>query len=411
MFPEDNKSSSTLPETAALADKPVTPVDAGSSAPLPASTVAPPKKNKTKLIVLLSVLGVLLLTGIGVLVWFLNYLSSDSKILGDALNHTLVATEGSFNGEISIKSKSLSSSGEVVAKVKAVSGTVDGQGVTQLDLDAEFKQGVASLGVGASLVITEKGDIYIQARKLKDLLALMGVTPSVTNGIDLGKLSDRWIRISADFVDQLLALTGVDAKYSEMMSCAVKEAKSVTTDKAVRKQLANVFTESRFFTATRQNVEDVDGKKAIKYSLSFDKDYMYDFSKLMNDSDYSKSLAKCFGNLADNSNDTDASLYDIASSASSVSIPNVNFDFWIDKSSHKPVKFVTKMSESGVDMTVDFAVNFDQVEAPKIPTDYTDIEKVFTEMFGMDLIELLKQASQYANSSSTAPKPSDLFGW
>lgn len=388
MFPDNKPNQVTepvMPKTDTVETPPV------QSDTMPAAPVQPMgsgKKSRAKLVVVLSIVGVLLLAGIGFAIWCFAYKNSDAKILGDALNKTLTA-EGpiAFDGTVTFTDKSSRDGDQVVVNLSYIGD----DSVMQADVDFIATIDDTEIQAGAS-IIGAQDDMYIKLNGLDELISSISGESASDMGINLDNVSDQWIHISADTIDQLNQQSS-SIEYEQFASCVNNQNDRVRNNTSMRDQFIDTVKDGDFFIAERLDSETVDGRDAYKYDLTVNTDNAQQFANQVMGTDLINGYVTCFEDLGlstdDLTDDIDTSDFDTETA------PDTTFSFWIDKKTHEPLRFNLVMGDDEAELVVDFDVNLSSDAAmPTAPTDYVEIEDVLEELFGVSLTDMMGSLEQ-----------------
>jgi hypothetical protein len=374
---------------------PATPANDAAPATVLSAAPVPPKKKKTKLIVMLSVLGAVVLAGIGFAIWFFAYMNSDAKILSDALDKFLTTEEMAIEGKTDI---------ELSTSDTQISGTfksVNGKDVSMVDFDGTISNGSQKLSLGIAAATDRNGNLYVQVRDLDDLLDSFGLSASDA-GVDISKISDQWIRLSDKTMDKLLdAMPTNDTDnpdFDKMMTCGQDISDKLVNDKTYRGQFTDVLKQTPFLTATRVDSEDVDGQAAIKYDLVIAGDEAEAFGDQVMETDFVKDYKEC---MSETSSDY---LDEITSDADNVDVSNdsdgnVTISFWVSKSDHAPLRLLVEADDDSGQATIDLSAKFRDFDAPKLPDNYKEFDEVFQDLTGFSLDDYIDLFTQYQSYS------------
>jgi hypothetical protein len=366
MYPDKDqpKSETTVTPVETPSVKTPPSVDTPTNKVTGATTDPPKKKKKLALVIILSILGVLLLSGAGFAIWFVSYLGSDAKILSDAFQKTLATKNLSLKGEVTVEDDDVNTDNKFSLSLE--SRTIDQTMFMDADLDAKV-QGM-SFNVGSSVLYAESGNLYVQVKNLDKMLKETGLSQYLS-GLDVSQYSDKWIRIEKSLLDQYEKQLSANSD-NEVTECMENVSNKITEDKNIRSDLLKAINSSEFFSVERYGVEDVNGRQSIKYNLTINSEN----AKLLGDQlatvEVISEIADCVDGDVD---ELGTELNDMVEQIDDEDI-SVEFSFWIDKENHEPTRFIVNASGSDVIARADFAVSFNPESLPSEPTTYIDIE-------------------------------------
>jgi hypothetical protein len=359
------------------------------------------KKSHKKLILILSIIGgVLVLAGVGFAIWWFAYYNSDKKVLSDAFSNTLSHTEGIGNVKISAE---IAESVDIEANIE----TSYSENGVAANIDAKLSAGFISIGASANLVIDKDSNVYIKINELGKALSSFGIDSDALGGFDIAAISDKWIKISSDDIENFLKQQTSSTGYEEYMKCTTGLVRDLTTNRDFQKDLLTAIQKSEFFSAKRVDKD----KNGIKYNLTVDlnqsKALLDNFFKTK----YATLILDCNKKLGgdvtlpNNKDDFDGNVDKAVSSLkSNLKDVTITVSFWVGSWGHQPTRLLTDVKVSGeqsVDVNVDFTRKNDKISI-SIPKD------------SVDLMSLIQSLSTSSNDTPVTPTPSsdnylDLF--
>jgi hypothetical protein len=345
---------------------------------------APQKKSKKGLWITLSVaLGVLLLSGVGLLVWYLMYLNSDAKILSDAFFNSVRQTEASVKSTTDFKVAETSSIPEISGQLQFDSRV--NQELAAFDLKASAQAGDYDVSGSANVVVdTENVDTYIRLNDLEESLKNLKL-PDKQSQIYVDTFSDKWIKIPASLIDESTGQDNTSDKYQE---CLEKVSDKLVNDKAVQQNLFLAIKNSQFFVIERIGQDD-DG---IKFQLSINTDQTRDLLRNLIESQLYAETLNCaikagLGNLDNvNRQEFDEQIEEAADNLSD-RLDELEDDcsghltFWISADQHNLTKVELAIKYQS-DFELNSVINFDYAKVKiDLPSASTNIKDALSDFY------------------------------
>jgi hypothetical protein len=357
-----------------------------------AAATPEPKKSKKPLIITLIIAGVLVLAGIGWMIWWFAYYSSDNKVLTDAFHNTLSTTEGTNETKITAKITNDGSTASDVNIEANIKSSFSGDAIA-LDIDGKVSASAVSISASANLVIHKNGEVYIKINYLDKLLSNLGLTSDLLGGFDASKVSDKWIKISQDDLENLIPQTEINTNgYAKCVESAVT---TLTEKKDTQKELLDIIKDSQVLTAKRVG-SDQDG---IKFKLTGDINAAATFANKLVSMEIFQAFSSCVAKLStDTVLDSTADLPDWDDIVSQVnqlrSRLGVEVHFWVNASNHQPTRLLVSVESEGVELSLDTTSKADKPEVT-IPSDSTSLTSIIQSTLGST--DLYNETINYDN--------------
>jgi hypothetical protein len=342
------------------------------------------KKSKKPLIITLIIMvGILLLVGIGFMIWYFAYFNSDNKVLSDAFYNTMKTTEGM--NEMKMTAKIVDGDSTMPVDIEANIKTSYSKDTIAVDIDGKLSASIMSIGASANLVTNNNGEIYIKINDLRQLLANLGVTSDDLGSFDINKVSDKWIKISPDDLKDLMPQAEVDT--GDYAKCIENVTTTLTEKKNVQKELLDAIKDSKVLAAKRVG-SDKDG---TKFKLTGDINAAEAFVDRLIDTEFFKAFKDCIEEfdadvtgvrqeLTDDVDvvDPDLDWAEIISQVNQLRDQlNVEIHFWVGTWNHQPTRLLVsvKASEPNVEFVLDMTHKNGETDV-KIPSDSTDLTSI-----------------------------------
>lgn len=390
------QSTPVQPET------PVTPTTETQTSPVdqPASTVPPvvpasapvapaPKKRKAPLLIIILVV-ILAVIGGGIaagLAWYQN----PDKVVTDSIINSLSAKQAIVTGTLGMNNDDVSIDVALDAKGKENEGSVAAV-ITIKAKSGELAD--KDLKINADAISTKDGDVYFKVSNLEAAvnsyidtmiesqvkvyqnigytltpadIAKMRMEAKSQFASILSKVDDQWIKVSADELKD---------ENDESSACVAAAVEKITTDRAVAKEVLDVYENNRFIVV-KESLGTKDG--SMGYLLSLNEDTAKGFGKQVQDTTFGKDLEKCDANIF---KDTDSTV-----DKSDSDLKNARFELWVDQWTHKITRVVFNGEiddTSSINLTTDLKFDYmTNVEAPKVPADVKSIKELQADIEGV----------------------------
>ncbi len=333
------------------------------------------KKRKILTIVLSIVVGLLVIGGVALAIWYFMWQSSDRKIGHDAIEKVRTAEAVAVKGDINFVAKSSSSLPEGMK--------------LSINFDAESTKSTAALNVvgqydsGSGDSITVKGSViaandtlYLKIDNLSEITDVAlgdDSTPEAQEFFE--RYSDRWIKISTSDLEGITSESGTDAT----TTCLTDALYNFANNKDQVHEFYDIVMDSGVISAERVGKEDVAGSPAYRYDITFDSDKVKseNLAGAMKETAFYQSLMKCSNDLTDL---TEVSSGDISTSMDDM--PQPKLSIWVNTKTHEPVRVLFEMSDDEAALTADFEFAFDIDGKVNIPADSVTIQELVTELYG-----------------------------
>lgn len=391
---------------------PSTPNSAVNSVPQPQvagsvmgsmSAPQPPKKSKTKKIILIAIICMMvILSGVGVGAFlYLNYLNNKpEKVLADALaNTTADVLERKPIASVSkIVIKSAENDMEVTIDLDAKSTSNNSEVVAKVDFNS---QGI-KINTTANIRYIDEGEYYFKIDNLRESISSTvqqlaarqgGMSPSQINQILrtinplITKIDGTWIQISTDDIDGM-ASTGASI---DECSKALQSLRLSSDDQESLKQL---FQENQFITATEEyDKQAVDGNSSFHYLIDFNEDATMQFAKGAVKLPSFKTVVE-----ACDIKEEDIKKPESSSSTSGSDSEEVKVELWVSTDTRRITKLQINAKEAETVLDFNSTLNFDtgDIKVEK-PQDFITIKEL-----QQDVQQLIQDISGGSTTSSSS---------
>ena len=395
-----NEATST---TASSPIRSASSVQASYSAVSTPSLHQTPKPKRTSLIVTLVIVGILLLTGIGFLIWYFAYYNSNGVVLRDAFNN--IATRAADNIEFSGSATTDSNSNKI--SVNGSSKYDEDKAYITVDGEVEGQSSGTSVSLKAGLDLAAKADgseLYFRIRT-PDTIDQMIASSDQTGTAKtlLAQATDKWLSFKNSDINDMMKDMGADtSEYSKMtdalndyQKCIADNSKKLRDDKAVRADLLKAIQDAKAFKIERSS--DSDGQK---FEITVDSSKIKTLADNIKKSQYVKVVTDCATKFAK------ASGQDISSSELSDSTDELvdslksfvkeakpKLTFWATTWGHQPVKAAFSLSgnSGGSTISVDFTAKSKggkpSIELSSNATPVTDVLQQFMATYYMQTLQ------------------------
>lgn len=321
----------------------------------PAPVLISPSKPKRKLllvgIIIAAVLAVL--AGSGVLAYKFWYQNPD-KVVGDALLHLMTTKSLSYDGTFDGEKDGLKMVGTFSGSSK------DGAGQMTGDVTYKMEGKTFTLGVGG--VVDTKGTIYLKVNGLNSLVsAYLGtVPPAAQDTVDqiLGKVNDKWIKLSAEDTKSF------SKSYAKTQKCLADAGQKLRSDKAVSSEVTDAYKHNKFITVSKELGSESD---SLGYRLTTDTAKGRAFIAELKKTKFYTQLHDCDANITLNNTDLDKE-------------EGVTTDLWVDRWSHEITKFTVNGDKDGLKLNAVIKPKFNQAQDIKSPEKWITPEQLQQEI-------------------------------
>lgn len=307
--------SAITPEPTTLPSESISPV-----APITAATttggLGVSRRSKKPLVLGLAIGGFVLLLGGAAAAYQLWYQNAD-KVVTDSLVKALTAQTVTYTGTLDTASDS--------GKLKV---ELDGRGndvAFANHAKATVTIGAVNVVVDGSLQVTERGDLYFKLKNAKDLadtyIQMMGGASTPELDALVTKTNDKWIKVTAN--DLSLGNSEKADELANQNQCFNAVRDKLTTDRALRSEMTNLYERQRFITV-KDSLGEKDG--SLGYKLAFEPTKAKAFAAGLKGTKLYGELQKC---------DKDFEIDEKGITESDSSRVAADVEIWADKWSHE----------------------------------------------------------------------------
>lgn len=299
-------------------------------------------KKFKKIILPITVLVLLLIGGssaYGLVSWY----QSPQNTITDSLMHALTAKKSIYIGTYSFED----ATGE--NKVVIDLNTKAQENLVSIETNISIKSGTINVKAKGSSVVDSKGNLYVKAGGLADLVdeyaSQLGIDDtnqlitSVNNFVS--KIDNKWIKVSSDDLKE------VSKDASSAQKCLTDTVKKYENDQAAIKQITDIYRKNQFIISEKDL--GIDGNnRGFRINIDETKTKIF-ASEIQNTSIY-KSLNKCDSDTFKiNQSTIDQEINKINDSNSSNADSDEGYiNLWIDNWSHNISKIeISSKSDSG----------------------------------------------------------------
>lgn len=389
---EDDKLKQARIVEPATPSRPVDPPDS-PSAVTPEAPVNPELKTSKKrrlLLPILIIVGVLALSGSAFATY--SWYQNPQKVITDALVNVMDAKTLVNTGTISLTSEDADATFTFDGQAKETSGQQSvSMKITPKDSSFDMLGEIKAKG---EFVYSDDGAFYFKVSELKttyekirdtwvdtaineyredgytfeegDSAAIKTQADSIFLPI-VEKIDNQWIKVTASDIDET-----IDAD-DNVTSCLTDAVTKARNDKAITKEIADVYKEHTFITVDEE-LGSKDG--AVGYLLGLDKDTAKDFGKALENTTLGKDIMAC------NPEDDEYVDYDDASETVDEATENGQIEIWIDRWSHQIERVVVeaKDDDSSSGMKIDLKTDFGAETDIQIPSDARSFDEIQSDI-------------------------------
>lgn len=356
-----------------------------------------PKKKKLGLIISLCVLAVLLVGGGVFACIYLSWRQSDSVVLMNTVTNTIKASKIAVTGTVELNFSEASQDENGIKSMRinidsaANNANSRGEGTLAI-VPAEGDE--VTIGIGGAFM--SDGTVYLKIDGVAGALdnlrpELPEETATIIGYLEefLTDLDGQWYKIDVADLD-------LDEDTTALYTCMVDAIKfSSTSD--TRNELAKLYQEHPFLTATRQKSPDADGN-AI-FNVQWNAHDLANFSNDIKDAEVFRKYTSC-------GNESTEETYSITASYVTMpeDFPNINFH--IDSWSHQLKGITANYEKDGDTLNANLKFHYDGIEIIA-PEDAKSISNIVTSLEDA-LKKAVRSMLKEQITATCAQYPSDM---
>lgn len=365
----DGEPSTTATTTAAQFSTPAQP--AAAHTPEAAPFVAPPKRNKKKLVIA-SVIGVVVAVMLAAGSVFAFWYNKPENVVLDALQKAVTASSGEFDGTLSANSQDDVEADLAVTYSLMSNSAGESSGSSDITVNLPDED---DINLKTAFASSKEGDLYLKVENARSLLEqYLGMLGSgdteMFEGL-IAKLDNKWVVITKEDLEEL-------GQSDDQETVCVQDAiKTFQTDEAQQKELEDAYRKNNFFIIDGLGSETVNGRFSNHYSVTVDKAKAKNFALALPESRVFKAVDEC---VEDDFVTTWRELINDEAATDDTNAEE-NVEIWIDMWSHEltKVKLSASNKDDGLDIVADANLRFNTNPSVTIPVADTTVDDLREE--------------------------------